>query len=92
MAAFYRASSPREAPARASDLLRRKPQRVTATLRWHLVQKLQQRAGFEGRSLSNLIAHLLEAAKASMRLHGRRYAALIALVATTAKMARSQHM
>jgi hypothetical protein len=35
---------------------------VTATLPWHLVQNLQQRADFEGRSLSNLIAHLLEAA------------------------------
>jgi len=46
----------------ASELLRRKPQRVTATLPWHLVQNLQQRADFEGRSLSNLIAHLLEAA------------------------------
>jgi hypothetical protein len=47
----------------ASELLRRKPQRVTATLPWHLVQNLQQRADFEGRSLSNLIAHLLEASK-----------------------------
>ncbi len=62
MTAFYRASEPLEAPVRASDLLRRKPQRVTATLPWHLVQSLQQRADFEGRSLSNLIAHLLEAA------------------------------
>jgi hypothetical protein len=35
---------------------------VTATLPWQLVQNLQQRADFEGRSLSNLIAHLLEAA------------------------------
>jgi hypothetical protein len=48
----------------AVDLLRRRPQRVTATLPWHLVQHLQERADFEGRSLSNLIAHLLEAAKA----------------------------
>jgi hypothetical protein len=36
---------------------------VTATLPWHLVQNLQQCADFEGRSLSNLIAHLLEASK-----------------------------
>ena len=63
LTAFYRASAPMEAPVRASDLLRRKPQRVTATLPWHLVQNLQQRADFEGRSLSNLIAHLLEASK-----------------------------
>jgi hypothetical protein len=45
-----------------AEIARRKPQRVTATLPWHLVQNLQQRADFEGRSLSNLIAHLLEAA------------------------------
>jgi hypothetical protein len=31
-------------------------------LPWQLVQNLQQRADFEGRSLSNLIAYLLEAA------------------------------
>jgi hypothetical protein len=36
---------------------------VTATLHWQLVQNLQQRADFEGRSISNLIAHLLEANK-----------------------------
>jgi hypothetical protein len=43
-------------------MLRRKPQRVTATLSWGLHQLLQNRADEEGRSLSNLIAHLLEAA------------------------------
>jgi hypothetical protein len=36
---------------------------VTTTLNWALHQQLQERADFEGRSLSNLIAHLLEAAK-----------------------------
>lgn len=46
----------------ASELLRRKPQRVTATLPWHLVQRLEERAAYEGRSLSNLVAHLLEGA------------------------------
>jgi hypothetical protein len=46
------------------------------------------RADFQGISLSILIAHLLDSAKALKRLHGRRYAALIALVATTAMMAR----
>ena len=51
-----------EVPVRASDLLRRKPQRVTATLPWHLVHKLEERAAYEGRSLSNLIAFLLEEA------------------------------
>jgi hypothetical protein len=40
----------------ASELLRRKPQRVTATLPWYLVHRLEERAAYEGRSLSNLIA------------------------------------
>ena len=53
-----------EAPVRASDLLRRKPMRLTATVPWHVVQTLQQRADYEGRSLSNLVAHLLEGATA----------------------------
>jgi hypothetical protein len=42
------------------SLLQRKPQRVSATLPWHLVQKLQDKADRDGRSLSNLIAYLLE--------------------------------
>jgi hypothetical protein len=44
------------------SVLQRKPQRVCATLPWHLHQRLQDRADHEGRSLSNLIAHLLEVA------------------------------
>jgi hypothetical protein len=36
--------------------------RVTAALPWHLVHRLEERAAYEGRSLSNLIAHLLEVA------------------------------
>jgi hypothetical protein len=62
MTTFYSAPSASPASTRPADLLRRRPQRVTATLPWQLVQNLQQRADFEGRSLSNLIAHLLEAA------------------------------
>ena len=46
----------------AAELMRRRPLRVTSTLPWHLVQRLQNRADLEGRSLSNLIAHLLELA------------------------------
>ena len=49
-----------EAPVRGSDLLRRKPQRLTATVPWHVVQNLQRRADVEGRSLSNLVSFLLE--------------------------------
>lgn len=41
-------------------MLTRKPTRVTATLNWALHQRLQERADREGRSLSNLIGHLLE--------------------------------
>ena len=63
MTTFYRAPAPVGAPVRASDLLRRKPQRVCATVPWHVVQRLEERAAYEGRSLSNLIAHLLEAAE-----------------------------
>ena len=33
---------------------------VRATLPWSLVQKLEERTCFEGRSLSNLIARILE--------------------------------
>jgi hypothetical protein len=40
--------------------MRRKPQRVTATLPWHLVHRLEERAAYDGRSMSNLIAYLLE--------------------------------
>lgn len=62
MASFSQPPSGLQGFVPASELLRRKPQRVTATLPWQLVRNLQQRADFEGRSLSNLIAHLLEAA------------------------------
>ena len=42
--------------------MRRHPVRISATLNWQLHQRLQDRADLEGRSLSNLIAHLLELA------------------------------
>ena len=44
----------------AAELLRRRPQRVTITVHWQLRQQLQKRADEEGRSLSNLLAFLLE--------------------------------
>jgi hypothetical protein len=44
------------------EILRRKPGRVTATLSWSLLAKLNHRAALEGRSLSNLVASLLERA------------------------------
>lgn len=50
-----------ETPAvSAAELLRRRPQRVTITVHWRLRQQLQKRADEEGRSLSNLLAYLLE--------------------------------
>ena len=45
---------------RPADLLRRSPQRITFTAHWQLHQRLQQRADEEGRSLSGLIAYILE--------------------------------
>ena len=62
MTAFSQPFTGPAAAVPASELLRRKPQRVTATLPWHLVHRLEERASYEGRSLSNLIAHLLEVA------------------------------
>ena len=46
----------------ASELMRRHPVRISATIPWGLHQRLQDQADLDGRSLSNLIAHLLELA------------------------------
>jgi macrodomain Ter protein organizer (MatP/YcbG family) len=64
MSGFLRqAPSPADRPAvSAAELLRRRPQRVTITLSWQVRQRLQGRADTEGRSLSNLMAYLLEQA------------------------------
>jgi macrodomain Ter protein organizer (MatP/YcbG family) len=51
----------------AAEHLRRCPQRVSVTISWHLRQRLQTRADEEGRSLSNLLAFLLENASAEDR-------------------------
>lgn len=61
MTTFYRPSTGSAALLQpAAHLLHRKPQRITFTACWQLHQSLQERADAEGRSLSNLIAHLLE--------------------------------
>ena len=39
---------------------RRNPQRITITINWQTHQSLLNRSDWEGRSLSNLAAHLLE--------------------------------
>jgi hypothetical protein len=46
--------------ARPLPPMRRTPQRVTITLAWGTYQRLLERSDDEGRSLSNLAAHLLE--------------------------------
>jgi hypothetical protein len=40
------------------------PQRISVTVSWHVMQSLQDRADYEGRSLSNLAAYELEKALA----------------------------
>jgi hypothetical protein len=55
----------------AFELARRSPQRITATLPWRLHCQLRDRADIEGRSLSNLVAHLLEAGIKSTGLPGK---------------------
>lgn len=47
------------------------PQRISATVSWHVLQALQTRADREGRSLSNLIAFELERATARQELPSR---------------------
>ena len=65
MTTFYgRQPMPSALPQPAVSLLSRKPTRITFTACWQLQQTLQERADSEGRSLSNLIAHLLEVATA----------------------------
>ena len=39
----------------------RKPHRISITVSWGLYKKLQTQCDAEGRSLSNLAAHILEA-------------------------------
>ena len=40
----------------------RHPQRISVSISWALHQRLIERSDYEGRSLSNLAAHLLETA------------------------------
>jgi len=44
----------------ATELAKRKPVRVTLTMNWQTHQRLLKRSGNEGRSISNLCAHILE--------------------------------
>ena len=60
MTSFYARPTQPSYPAASLDLLRRRPQRVTITMPWMLRQRLERRADEEGRSLSGLIAYILE--------------------------------
>lgn len=52
----------RNTTASGLPLLSRHPQRITISVSWVLHQRLVERSDHEGRSLSNLAAHLLESA------------------------------
>ena len=54
------ASSRTAAPAATIPPYQRTPRRVTVTISWQTHQTLLQRSDYEGRSLSNLTAHLIE--------------------------------
>lgn len=62
MTAFSQPLRGAAAAVPASERMMRKPQRLCTTVSWQTAQRLQERADYEGRSLSNLIAHLLEVA------------------------------
>jgi hypothetical protein len=57
-------SRPVAAPATAAlsavEVAKRRPQRVMIMLPWGTHERLPERSGYAGRSLSNLYAHLLE--------------------------------
>lgn len=60
MASFSRQPSNQQGLSRFTTPLTRKPSRVTVTIPWSLRQTLDKQSDKEGRSLSNLIAYLLE--------------------------------
>jgi hypothetical protein len=60
MTAFNRPLARTASPLSDPPPMRRSPQRISITLNWALHQKLMDRCDIEGRSLSNLAAHLLE--------------------------------
>lgn len=58
----YTFQSKQSQPASGISVMQRSSQRLTTTVSWVVCQRLQQRADEEGRSVSNLMAHLLEIA------------------------------
>ena len=49
-------------PTARISVMQRSSKRLTTTIPWAINERLQKRADDEGRSLSNLVAHLLEIA------------------------------
>jgi hypothetical protein len=60
MTAFNRALPALATPASVLPIRQRCPQRISITLNWAAYQRLVDRSGYEGRSMSNLAAHLIE--------------------------------
>lgn len=58
---------PQRSVAEARLHATRKPVRFTATMPWSVANELQELSLAEGRSISNLIAHLLEFALRTLR-------------------------
>lgn len=58
---------PQRSVAQARLHATRKPQRITATLPWSVSAELAELSTREGRSVSNLIAHLLEISLRTLR-------------------------
>jgi hypothetical protein len=54
------AAAPATAGVSAAEVAKRKPVRVTLTISWATHQRLLERSNYEGRSLSNLCAYMLE--------------------------------
>ena len=62
MTQFNRPTTPKATDVASVPLHLRHPQRITITLNWAIHRELVHRSGYEGRSMSNLAAHLLERA------------------------------
>lgn len=60
MTRFNRTPQRPASPGALVPLHKRNPQRITITVSWSMHQWLLDRSDQEGRSLSNLAAHLLE--------------------------------
>jgi hypothetical protein len=60
MQPFSQAKSVASFAAPTLKPMMRAPKRICATVSWQLAQRLEERADYEGRSVSNLVSFLLE--------------------------------